>query len=103
MAPPTTNVYDLIDGKIAMFASSSTVRRPSKPWGWRSNGQEQVSRERALSANARHECLVMDASVSVKTAETAEMDDQQEREAMVARDCFRMGGSALPDAVRVLL
>jgi hypothetical protein len=27
------------------------------------------------SANARHECFVMDASVSVKTAETAEMDD----------------------------
>jgi hypothetical protein len=34
-----------------------------------------VSGERAKSANARHECFVMDASVSVKTAETAEMDE----------------------------
>jgi hypothetical protein len=36
----------------------------------------QVSGERAKSANARHECFVMDASVSVKTAETAELDDE---------------------------
>jgi hypothetical protein len=34
-----------------------------------------VPRERATSANARHECFVMDASVSVRTAETAEMDE----------------------------
>jgi hypothetical protein len=36
-----------------------------------------VSRERALSANARHERFVMDASASVKTAETAEMDEYE--------------------------
>jgi hypothetical protein len=36
-----------------------------------------VPRERATSANARHECFVMDASVSVRTAETAEMDEMQ--------------------------
>ncbi len=52
---------------------------PSKPWGWRSNGQEQVPHETATSANARHECFVMDASVSLKIAETAEMDDKQVR------------------------
>jgi hypothetical protein len=38
-----------------------------------------VSRERATSANARHECFVMDASVSVSTAATAEMDEEQQR------------------------
>jgi hypothetical protein len=32
---------------------------------------------RQRSENTRHECFVMDASVSVKTAETAEMDDEQ--------------------------
>ncbi len=53
--------------------------RPSKPLDWRSNDQEQVSRERATSANARHECFVMDASVSVRTAKTAEKDDEQQR------------------------
>ena len=37
----------------------------------------QVSGERAKSANARHECFVMDARVSVKTAETAELDEHQ--------------------------
>jgi hypothetical protein len=37
----------------------------------------QVSGERAKSANARHECFVMDASVSVKTAETAELDEHE--------------------------
>jgi len=36
-----------------------------------------MPRETATSANARHECSVMDASVSVRTAETAEMDDKQ--------------------------
>jgi hypothetical protein len=36
-----------------------------------------MPRERATSANARHECFVMDASVSVRTAETAEMDEIQ--------------------------
>jgi hypothetical protein len=39
-----------------------------------------VPRETATSANARHECFVMDASVSVRTAETAEMDEKQERD-----------------------
>jgi hypothetical protein len=38
-----------------------------------------VSRERALSANARHQCFVIDASVSVRTAETAETDDDRRR------------------------
>jgi hypothetical protein len=37
----------------------------------------QVPGERAKSANARHECFVMDASVSVKTAETAELDERE--------------------------
>jgi hypothetical protein len=32
---------------------------------------------RATSANARHECFVMDASASVRTAETAEMDEDR--------------------------
>jgi hypothetical protein len=36
-----------------------------------------VSHEKALSANARHECFVMDASVSVRTAETAEIDEKR--------------------------
>jgi hypothetical protein len=30
-----------------------------------------------MSANARHGCFVMDASVSARTAETAELDDKQ--------------------------
>ena len=38
----------------------------------------QVSGERAKSANARHECFAMDASVSVKTAETAELDERRQ-------------------------
>jgi hypothetical protein len=37
----------------------------------------QVSGERAKSANARHECFVMDAGVSVKAAETAGLDETQ--------------------------
>jgi hypothetical protein len=48
----------------------------------------QVSGERAKSANARHECFVMDASVSVKTAETAEVDEHEHsahRHATLAR------------------
>jgi hypothetical protein len=49
--------------------------RPSKPWGWRSSGQLPVFDVRPRSENTRHECFVMDASVSVKTAETAEMDE----------------------------
>jgi hypothetical protein len=32
---------------------------------------------RPRSANARHECFDMDASVSVKTAETAELDERE--------------------------
>jgi hypothetical protein len=36
-----------------------------------------VSGVRPRSANARHECFVMDASVSVKAAETAETDEAQ--------------------------
>ena len=36
-----------------------------------------MPRERTTSANARHECFVMDGSVWVRTAETAEMDDKQ--------------------------
>jgi hypothetical protein len=36
-----------------------------------------VPRETATSANARHECFVVDASVSVRTTETAEMDEMQ--------------------------
>src|SRR6202521_202646 len=55
----------------------TTQTTPSQPWGWRSNGRMQVPGEREKSANARHECFVMDASVSVKTAETAELDDQE--------------------------
>ena len=35
-----------------------------------------MPRERATSANAPHECFVMDASVSVRTTETAEMGDR---------------------------
>jgi hypothetical protein len=52
-----------------------------------------VSRERALSANARHECFAMDASVSVMAAETAEMDETQP---------YRQRGSSrsLPQAKR---
>jgi hypothetical protein len=38
-----------------------------------------VSGVRPRSANARHECFVVDASVSVKTAETAEMDEERKR------------------------
>src|SRR5271166_3812792 len=45
----------------------------------RRRGQMPVSGVRPRSANARHECFVVDASVSVKTAETVELDDQQQR------------------------
>lgn len=40
-----------------------------------------MRRETATSANARHECFVMDASVSVRTAETAEMDEKRQCDA----------------------
>src|ERR1700730_10589733 len=43
--------------------------------GTHGRGQVPVSGVRRRWANARHECFVMDASVSVRTAETAEMDD----------------------------
>ena len=59
--------------------------RPSKPWGWRSSGQLPVFGVRPRSENTRHECFVMDASVSVKTAETAELDDYQSLAAPVVR------------------
>jgi hypothetical protein len=78
LAAPTTNVYDPIDGKNSHIRIFLDRQEALKPWGWRSNGQEQVSRERATSANARHECFVMDASVSVRIAETAEMDELRE-------------------------
>jgi hypothetical protein len=51
--------------------------RPSKPWGWRSSGHLPVFGVRPRSENTRHECLVVDASVSVKTAETAEMYERE--------------------------
>ncbi len=57
--------------------------RPSKPWGWRSSGHLPVFGVRPRSENTRHECFVVDASVSVKTAETAEMDEFRKRAASV--------------------
>lgn len=53
--------------------------KPSKPWGWSSSGYLPVFGVRPCSENTRHECFVMDASVSLKIAETAEMDDTQVR------------------------
>ena len=47
--------------------------------GGPNRGQVPVSGVRPRSANGRHECFVMDASVSVRTAETAEMDEAQAR------------------------
>jgi hypothetical protein len=41
-----------------------------------------VSGVRPTSTNAQHECLVMDASAWVKAAETAEIDDKQQRRAV---------------------
>lgn len=41
-----------------------------------------MPRERATSTNARHECFVMDASVLVRTDETAEMDEEQKSVAL---------------------
>jgi hypothetical protein len=40
-----------------------------------SSGQVPVSSARPRSLDTPHECFVMDASVSVKTAETAEIDE----------------------------
>ncbi len=39
-----------------------------------------MSGERPRPANARHTCFVMDASVSVKTAGTAELDEEEPSE-----------------------
>src|SRR5580693_8020276 len=47
--------------------------------GTHGRGQVPVSGVRRRWANARHECFVMDASVSVRTAETAEMDESRSR------------------------
>jgi hypothetical protein len=44
----------------------------------------QVSGERGEVGNARHECFVMDASVSVKTAETAELDEPRQHRPTIA-------------------
>jgi hypothetical protein len=52
-----------------------------------------VPRERATSANARHECFVMDASVSMRTAETAEMDDPQSSRRLLGRRSLGPGES----------
>jgi hypothetical protein len=48
--------------------------------------------------NTRHECFVVDASVSVKIAETAEMDDEQQRSAaprwlLLTCNCERLRSS----------
>jgi hypothetical protein len=40
---------------------------------------------RPRSANARHECFVIDASVSVKPAETAELDEHRSSDGSVDR------------------
>jgi hypothetical protein len=61
----------------------------------RSSSQVPVSGVRPRSANARHECFVMDASVSLKTAETAELDETQ-ASLPACRDCsFRHGKAAV--------
>ena len=70
-------MYDLVDDRISHVRIFLDRQEALKAVAWRSNGQEQVPSERATSANARHECFVMDASVSVRTAETAEMDELQ--------------------------
>jgi hypothetical protein len=55
-------------------------------WGQQAcRGQVPVSGVRPRSANARHECFFMDASVSVETAETAEMDDSRASRLALAR------------------
>ena len=54
--------------------------RPSKPWGWRSSGHLPVFGVRPRSESTRHECFVVDASLSVKTAGTAEMDEEEARD-----------------------
>jgi hypothetical protein len=60
----------------------------------------QVSGERAKSANTRHECFVMDASVSVKTAETAELDDLEQPAPTAPRLLHRPGESERVASVR---
>jgi hypothetical protein len=52
-----------------------------------------VSGVRPRSANARHECFVMHASVTVKTAETAELDDLQPPRRPLGRRSLRPGES----------
>jgi hypothetical protein len=46
--------------------------------------------------NALHECFVMDASVSVKTAETAEMDDKQASERIITNATNGQATSGTP-------
>ena len=62
---------------LCACASSEIVRpRCGQRASW-SSGQVPVPGVRPRSSNARHECFVMDASVLAKTAETAELDEQE--------------------------
>jgi hypothetical protein len=66
-------------GRRPAASATRAAAMPSKLWGCRSRGQVPVSGVRPRSAK--------DASVSVETSETAELDDKQERE---SRDRARL-------------
>jgi hypothetical protein len=72
--------------------SSHTADRKAE----RSRSQVPVSGERPRSANARHECFVVDASVSIKSAETAEMNETQASAPACARRSLRPWQSSSP-------
>ena len=75
---PIGIAYDVRGHKVSRCRAFLNHADALKAVGLEVTGQIQVSGERAKSANARHECFVMDASVSVNTAETVELDDQQQ-------------------------
>jgi len=57
--------------------------------GARRGNQRSARKFEPRSANERHECFFMNASVSVKTAETAEMDEERARRLRVGRRLLR--------------
>src|ERR1039457_6286948 len=52
-------------------------------------------------AERRHECFVMDATVSVKAAETAELDDDQARRPWTARRLLTRRNAAVSSLTRM--